>query len=117
MPRFAANLTMLFQDRSFLDRFAAAASCGFGAVEFLFPYAHPPEEVAEAARRHGLEVALFNLPPGDWDAGERGTAALTGREAEFAEAVETGLRYALANGCKRLHAMAGKPTDAAARAT
>jgi hydroxypyruvate isomerase len=109
VPRFAANLSMLFQELPFLDRFGAAASCGFRAVEFLFPYAFEPEAVAAEVRRHGLEVALFNLPPGDWDAGERGLAALPGREAEFDDAVETALRYALASGCRRLHAMAGRP--------
>jgi hydroxypyruvate isomerase len=116
VPRFAANLTMLFQELPFLDRFDAAAACGFEAVEFLFPYAFEAGEIAERVSRHGLEVALFNLPPGDWDAGERGLAALPGREAEFAEAVETGLRYARALGCRRLHAMAGRPGEGAAAA-
>lgn len=107
MPRFAANLSMLFQDIPFLDRFAAAAAAGFGAVEFLFPYDHPVDAVAGRLKAAGLEQALFNLPPGDWAAGERGMAALPGREAEFREAVGLALTYARALGCRKLHAMAG----------
>ncbi|WP_336488056.1 2-oxo-tetronate isomerase [Methylobacterium nigriterrae] len=107
MPRFAANLTMMFTEHPFLDRFAAAADAGFRAVEFLFPYEHPPEAIGERLSRHGLAQALFNLPPGDWAAGERGLAALPGRFAELQDGVETGLRYAAATGVKRLHLMAG----------
>ena len=107
MLRFAANLTMMYQEHSFLDRFAAAAADGFDAVEYLFPYDHPAEEIAARLRAHGLTQALFNLPPGDWAAGERGIASLPGREAEFLESLERGRRYALATGCKRLHAMSG----------
>jgi hydroxypyruvate isomerase len=107
MLRFAANLTMMYQEHTFLDRFAAAAADGFDAVEYLFPYDHPAEEVAARLRAHGLTQALFNLPPGDWAAGERGIASLPGREAEFLESLERGRRYALATGCKRLHAMSG----------
>src|SRR6478672_13390806 len=76
MPRFAANLTMMFNEVPFLDRFDAAAKAGFTAVEFLFPYDHPAEEVGERLRRNGLTQALFNLPPGNWEAGEKGFAAL-----------------------------------------
>ena len=107
MPRFAANLTLMFTEYPFLDRFAAAADAGFSAVEFLFPYDHPPEAIAARLAAHGLDLALFNLPPGDWAAGDRGIAALPGRFAEFAEGVETALRYALATGAMRLHGMAG----------
>ena len=90
MPKFAANLSFIFQEVGFLDRFAAAAACGFKAVEYLSPYEHPPEVIAEQLNRHGLVQALFNMPPGDWSAGERGTAALTGREQEFRDGVEQG---------------------------
>ena len=79
MPRFAANLSMMFTEVPFLDRFDAAAKAGFTAVEFLFPYDHPAEEVGERLRRNGLTQALFNLPPGDWAAGEKGFAALPER--------------------------------------
>ena len=80
MPRFAANLSMMYQEHAFLDRFAAAAADGFRAVEFLFPYAHPAAEVAARLRGAGLANVLFNFPPGNWDAGERGMAAIPGRE-------------------------------------
>ena len=78
MPRFAANLSMMFTDVPFLDRFEAAAKAGFTAVEFLFPYEHPAEEVGKRLKGNGLTQALFNLPPGDWNGGERGFAALPG---------------------------------------
>ena len=78
MPRFAANLSMMFTERPFLERFDAAAAAGFGAVEFLFPYSHPAADIRAALDRSGLELALFNTPPGDWEAGERGTASLPG---------------------------------------
>lgn len=107
MPRFAANLSMMFTEVPFLDRFEKAAAAGFEAVEFLFPYEHPPEAVAERLQRHGLTQALFNMPPGDWAAGERGMAAIPGREAEFRANVDVALRYARALGCKTLHAMSG----------
>jgi hydroxypyruvate isomerase len=83
MPRFAANLTMMFNEWSFLDRFDAAAEAGFTAVEFLFPYEHPPEAIAERLERNKLTPALFNLPPGDWNAGERGMASHPHRFAEL----------------------------------
>ena len=107
MPKFAANLSMMFNEWDFLDRFAAAADAGFKAVEFLFPYAHAPEAVAERLSRSGLTQALFNLPPGDWDAGERGIASIPGREAEFRASVQKALPYAEATGVKRLHVMSG----------
>lgn len=108
MPRFAANLTMMFTEHSFMDRFAAAASAGFDAVEFLFPYAHPPAAIAAQLQAHGLTQALFNLPPGDWEAGERGLAALPDRREEFRASVATALTYAAATGTQRLHMMSGR---------
>ena len=107
MPRFAANLSMMFTEWDFLDRFAAAADNGFGAVEFLFPYAHAPDLVARKLAGAQLTQALFNLPPGDWDAGERGLACRPGRSAEFRASVDTALSYAEATGVKRLHLMSG----------
>ena len=107
MPRFAANLSMMFNEWSFLDRFAAAADVGFKAVEFLFPYDFSPEDVAVRLKAAGLEQALFNLPPGDWAAGERGIAALPGRQDEFRTSVAKALDYALATGVRRLHMMSG----------
>lgn len=107
MPRFAANISMMFQEVDFLDRFAAAAAAGFKGVEFLFPYDFKAEDVAAAAKAAGVEVALFNLPPGDWANGERGFAALTGREAEFDAALEKAVAYAEVIGVGRLHCMAG----------
>ena len=107
MPKFAANLSFIFQEVGFLDRFAAAAACGFKAVEYLTPYDHPAEVIAEQLNRHDLMQALFNMPPGDWAAGERGIGALAGREQEFRDGVETALVYAKATKCRLLHAMAG----------
>ncbi len=117
MPRFAANLSFLFQDLPFLDRFAAAASAGFKGVEFMFPYAVPATEIRARLEAHGLELVLFNLPPGHWDKGERGFAALPGREDEFAAAVDLALGYAEALRCPRLHVMAGLMDHGAARET
>jgi hydroxypyruvate isomerase len=121
MPRFAANLSMLFPELRFLDRFAAAAAAGFKGVEFLFPYEHGAAIVAERARAAAVEVVLFNTWPGDWEAGERGLAALPGREADFAAAVATAIDYATTLGCARVHLMAGIPPadadPAACRAT
>jgi 2-dehydrotetronate isomerase len=104
---FAANLSWLFQEWPFLDRFAAAADAGLTAVEYLFPYDHAPGDIAQRLARHGLKQVLFNLPPGDFAAGERGIAALAGREADFRASVETALNYARATGTPRLHLMAG----------
>ncbi|MGB1007668.1 MAG: TIM barrel protein, partial [Thalassobaculaceae bacterium] len=94
MPNFAANLSMMFTERPFLDRFQAAAKAGFRGVEFLFPYDFSATEIRARLTDAGLTQALFNLPPGDWEAGERGLAALPGREAEFRAAVERALDYA-----------------------
>jgi len=107
MPRFAANLSMLYTEHAFLDRFAAAAADGFRGVECLFPYAFAPEAIAAQLQAHGLEQVLFNLSPGDWDQGERGMACHPGREAEFAATVEAALPYARALRCHRLHALSG----------
>jgi hydroxypyruvate isomerase len=107
MPRFAANLSMLYNEVPFLERFAAAAADGFKAVEYLFPYEYPPQEIAARLQARGLVQALFNLPPGDWAAGERGMACHPGREAQFAQSVQDALPYAQATGCRHLHAMAG----------
>ncbi|MFN3736541.1 2-oxo-tetronate isomerase [Hydrogenophaga sp.] len=108
MPRFAANLSMLYNELDFLDRFAAAAADGFTAVEYLFPYAYAPEELAARLQANGLQQVLFNAPPGDWDGGERGLACVPGREAEFADGITQALRYAQALNCPRVHVMAGK---------
>ena len=107
MPKFAANLSMMFTEVAFPQRFAAAAAAGFKAVEFLFPYDHPAREVASWLEENRLENVLFNLPPGDWAAGERGIAALPGREPEFRDGVARAIEYALALGTKRVHMMAG----------
>jgi hydroxypyruvate isomerase len=115
MPRFAANLSMMFTDLPFPQRFDAAARAGFRAVEFLFPYDHQPGEVAEWMRKAGVECVLFNLPPGDWAGGERGLTSLPGREAEFRASVPRALEYAEALGTPRLHAMAGLLGEAADR--
>ncbi|MET0674515.1 MAG: 2-oxo-tetronate isomerase [Bradyrhizobium sp.] len=107
MPRFSAKLTMMFTEVPFLDRFASAAKAGFTAVEFLFPYDHPAEEVGRRLHVAGLTQALFNLPPGDWNAGEKGFAALPARFDDLKKSLETALPYARATGVKRLHLMAG----------
>jgi hydroxypyruvate isomerase len=107
MPRLAANLSLLFAEHAFLDRFAAAAAAGFRHVEYQFPYAWPAQEVADAARRAGVQVVLHNLPAGDMAAGERGIACLPGREGEFRGAVEQAIAYASAVRCPRLNCLAG----------
>ncbi|MEO7401602.1 MAG: 2-oxo-tetronate isomerase [Polaromonas sp.] len=107
MPQFAANLSMLYPELDFLDRFEAAASDGFKAVEYLFPYAFERRELAARLKAHGLQQVLFNAPPGDWDKGERGLACLPGREAEFRKGIAQALDYAAALGCPRIHVMAG----------
>ncbi|HET7198174.1 MAG TPA: 2-oxo-tetronate isomerase [Burkholderiales bacterium] len=114
MPRLAANLSMLFTEHGFLERFAAAAAAGFRHVEYQFPYAHRADEVADAARRAGVQVVLHNLPAGDSAAGERGIACLPGREAEFRAGVERAIEYAKAAACPRLNCLAGlAPADRA----
>ena len=117
MPRFAANLSMMFNEVPFLDRFEAAAKAGFKGVEFLFPYEHSVEEIAVRLKANGLQLVLFNLPPGDWTKGERGLAALPGREEEFEAALRQALTYAQALGCPRVHAMAGLVHHGASRPT
>ena len=113
MPRFAANLTMMYTEHGFLDRFAAAARDGFTAVEYLFPYEHPAATLAAQLKEHGLRQVLFNAPPGDWKAGERGITALPGREQEFRDGFLRALEYAHALDCPRIHCMAGlAPADA-----
>src|ERR1700690_1283759 len=107
MPRFAANLSLTFNEVDFLDRFAAARAQGFAAVEYLFPYPYPKRELATRLTGEGLQQVLFNAPPGNWEAGEPGIAALPGREDEFRKAMETALGYAAALKCPRIHVMAG----------
>jgi hydroxypyruvate isomerase len=107
MPRFAANLSMMFNELPFLDRFAAAARAGFQGVEFLFPYEHPAGEIRKRLNNAGLKQVLFNTPPGDWAKGERGIAALPGRQQQFRDNVKLALDYAHALDCRLLHCMAG----------
>ena len=107
MPRLAANLSMMFQEHDFFERFAAARKCGFEAVEFLFPYAFPKKEIAARLAGAGLQQVLFNVAQGDWEKGDRGIGGIRGREAEFREAIEVALDYADALDCPRLHVMAG----------
>lgn len=107
MPRFAANLSMLYPQHEFLDRFAAAAADGFEAVEFLFPYDYSANELKQRLSDNGLVQALFNVPPGDWAAGERGIATLPGREDEFRSGFDRALEYAAVLGNTRVHVMAG----------
>ena len=108
MPKFAANLSMLFTHVPFLDRYALAREAGFDGVEFLFPYAYEAEVLAERLRRHQLQPVLFNLPCGDWEAGDRGMACDPRRQQEFRAGVLRALEYATALGVPRLHCMAGK---------
>ncbi|MGV8919437.1 MAG: 2-oxo-tetronate isomerase [Pseudomonas sp.] len=107
MPRFAANLSMLYPEHDFLDRFAAAAADGFEAVEFMFPYDYNANELKQRLSDNGLVQALFNGPPGDWTHGERGTVSLPGREAEFRSGFDRALEYAAVLGNTRIHVMAG----------
>jgi 2-dehydrotetronate isomerase len=107
MPRFAANLSMMFTEVPFLDRFDAAAKAGFTAVEFLFPYEHPADAIGERLKRNGLTQALFNLPPGNWDAGEKGFAALPDRFDDLKQSLHAALPYAKETGVRRVHLMAG----------
>lgn len=107
MPKFSANISFLYADLSFLDRFAAAAKDGFQAVEYVGPYDLPAAEVAAALSTHGLTQALFNLPAGNWDAGERGIGCHGDRVAEFQAGVMTAIRYGQALGCTRINCLAG----------
>ncbi|MEI6027587.1 MAG: 2-oxo-tetronate isomerase [Betaproteobacteria bacterium] len=116
MPRFAANLSMLYNEHPFLDRFAAAAADGFTAVEYLFPYDFTAPELARQLADHGLQQVLFNAPPGDWNAGERGLACLPGRQTEFRAGLQRALDYAQTLNCPRIHVMAGLVPPGADRA-
>ncbi len=111
MPRLAANLSMLFTEVPFLDRFERAAKAGFEAVEFLFPYEWEPAEIRRRLDAHGLQLVLHNLPAGDWAAGERGIACLPARVDEFRASVPIAIDYALALGTPQLNCLAGKAPD------
>jgi hydroxypyruvate isomerase len=115
MPKFAANLSMLYPELNFLDRFETAAKDGFKGVEFLFPYAYDKKVIAARLTGCGLQQVLFNAPPGDWDGGERGMACLPGREAEFQAGITLALEYAAELKCPRLHVMAGLIPEGATR--
>lgn len=117
MPKFAANISLLFTEHDVLARFQQAAKAGFQAVEMLFPYAWDVGEIKSRLDAHGLELVLFNLFPGDWDSGERGLAALKDREGDFDRALDQALAYAQALGTPRLHAMAGLLNHGANRET
>lgn len=112
MPRFSANLWYLFQDMPMPDRFQAAREAGFRAVEFHFPYQWPGSDLAGCLDEHGLEQVLINAPPGDWEAGERGIAALPGREGEFRESLGLAIEYAETLNCPQIHVMAGLVDEA-----
>ena len=107
MPRFCANLTMLYTEHGFLDRFAAARADGFKGVEFMFPYDHPKEAIAQALHRNDLVQVLHNLPAGDWAGGERGIACLPDRIGEFQDGVGRAIDYATALGCAQLNCLVG----------
>lgn len=107
MPALCANLTMLFGEADFLDRFAAAARAGFRGVEYQFPYDYDKQALADRLHEHGLVPVLHNLPPGDWNAGERGIACHPGRVGEFQDGVGRAIEYAAATGCRRINCLAG----------
>lgn len=113
MPRFAANLSMMFTEVPFLERFGKAAQAGFTAVEYLLPYAFSVEETAAPLAKYNLKQALFNMPAGAWDQGERGIAAISGREEEFDKSLGTALEYAKATNVPIVHCMAGYPPKGA----
>ena len=115
MLKFAANLSLLFTEAPFLQRFERAAAVGFRGVECLFPYTFDAADLARELERNGLEQVLINAPPGDWNAGDRGTAALPSRREEFRRSVETALAYARRLGCRRVHVMAGVLPEGADR--
>ena len=117
MPRFAANLSMMFNEVPFLDRFALAAKAGFKGVEFLFPYEHPAAEIAARLRDNGLQQVLFNAPAGDFGKGERGMAAIPGKQAAFRDSIKLALEYATTLACPRLHIMAGLKPEGVAHDT
>lgn len=117
MPRFAANLSLMFTELPFMERFAAARAAGFRAVEYLFPYEHKAGELRRALEEAGLIQVLFNTPPGgDFTKGARGLAAQPGREAEFRDSMETALDYARVLGVERIHVMAGNRVEGASEA-
>jgi hydroxypyruvate isomerase len=113
MPKFAANLSMLFTEHDFLDRFQAAADAGFTAVEFLFPYEFQPDEIAARLTAADLQLVLHNFPPGNWEAGERGIAILPDRVAEFRSGVDWAVAYAMELGCPQLNCLAGLAPEGA----
>ena len=115
MPKLAANLSMLFTEKDFLERFDAAATCGFEGVEFLFPYKQSADAIRLALKENKLKQVLFNMPPGDWPAGDRGTGAVPGRESEFFSSLELALDYAGILNCGQIHVMAGIVKDEKAR--
>ncbi|MEY4845990.1 MAG: hypothetical protein RL312_2271 [Pseudomonadota bacterium] len=117
MPRFAANLSMMFNEVPFLDRFALAAKAGFKGVEFLFPYDHPAAEIAARLKDNGLQQVLFNAPAGDFGKGERGMAAIPGKQAAFRDSIKLALEYATTLACPRLHIMAGLKPEVVAHDT
>jgi len=112
MPRFNANLSWLFQEVPFFDRFGAAANAGFRGIEILFPYDQPAHEIRSALQAQGQEMVLLNSPPGNFGAGDRGLAALPGREREFRDTFEQALAYAETLQCKRIHVMSGITKEA-----
>ena len=115
--QFCANLSMMFNEAAFLDRFAAAAASGFKGVEFLFPFEHAASEIRARLDDSGLQLVLFNAPPGQWGEGERGTASLPGRQSEFRDGIKRALDYAAVLGNQLLHVMAGIPAKDVAPAT
>ncbi|HCS72136.1 MAG TPA: hydroxypyruvate isomerase [Rhodospirillaceae bacterium] len=114
MPRFNANITMLFQEVDFMDRFQAAAKAGFKGVEYLFPYDYKAADLVDALKSNGLTQVLHNLPAGDWAKGERGLASLPDRKSEFQDSVGLAIEYATALGCPQVNCLAGIPSDGVA---
>ncbi len=117
MPKFAANLTMLFTERDFLERFEAASQAGFDAVEFLFPYAYPASQIKSLLDKHGLKLVLHNLPAGNWEAGDRGIACNPKRIEEFRDGVKHAIEYAKALGVAQLNCLIGKVPEDASKLT
>jgi hydroxypyruvate isomerase len=116
MPKFSANLSMLFPEHDFLERFAAAAKAGFAGVEYIGPYAYPKEQVAEVLQNNNLKQVLFNLPAGNWDGGERGIGCLPDRVGEFQDGVGKAIDYAKTLGCSTVNCLAGiLPSDVSRR--
>ena len=116
MPKFSANLSMLFPEHDFLARFPAAAKAGFAGVEYVGPYAYPKEQIAELLQKNNLKQVLFNLPAGNWEAGERGLGCLPDRVGEFQDSVGTAIDYAKALGCPTVNCLAGiLPSDVSRR--